>query len=100
MLKVKSYEKGDVVSVKLVTGEELVTKLGEITESSYEFTKPLSLNMSAQGPVLAPYMLTIELDASITIDKSKIIAIVKPREDVRSQFIQSTTGLSIPEGVL
>ena len=49
MLKVKSYEKGDVVSVKLVSGDEIVTKIGNITEDSYAFEKPVTLSVTLQG---------------------------------------------------
>ena len=45
MLIEKSITKGDVVSFKLASGEEVVAKLDGLDETRYVVTKPLMLTM-------------------------------------------------------
>ena len=96
MLKVKSYEKGDVVSVKLVSGDEIVTKIGNITEDSYAFEKPVSLSMTQQGMGLIPFMMTADVDKAFLISKDKVITMVEPQEAVRAEYVKATTGIITP----
>ena len=43
MLKTSKFKNGDIVSAKLISGEEIVAKLGEETDTTYEFNRPVSL---------------------------------------------------------
>ena len=96
MLKVKSFKKGDVVSVKLVSGDEIVTKIGDITEDSYAFEKPVTLSVTQQGMGLIPFMMTADVDKAFVINKDKVITIVEPQEAIRVEYVKATTGLITP----
>lgn len=84
----------DVVTLKMVGGDEVVGKLlDERTGDYVELGKPLVVMMSQQGFGLAPYILTAGPDASARLDRSHIISIVKTFDAVAKQYIKQTTGL-------
>ena len=45
MLIEKTISKGDVVSFKLASGEEVVAKIDQLTDDKYIVTKPLMLTI-------------------------------------------------------
>jgi hypothetical protein len=94
MLKINTLKSGDVISAKLISGEEIVAKLGEETDTTYEFQRPVSLAMGPQGPALTPYMITAAADKLvIVVDKSKVIAVVESQKEVADEYTRATTGI-------
>ena len=84
----------DIVTVKMVGGDEVVGKLtDERTDEYVELAKPLVVMMGQQGFGLAPYILTAGPDASAKLDRKHVIAIVKTYEQVAKEYIKQTTGL-------
>ena len=81
MLKTSKFKKGDIVSIKLISGEEIVTKLGN-DGPDWEFVKPVVLSVTPQGMGLAPYIMTAEAKKlTINVDDSNDdIAIVQGSE--------------------
>jgi len=105
MLIVKNLSPGDVISVKLVSNDELVAKFVEETADTLTITKPLLLNISIDersgkpGLQMLPFfMLGADTDDKITLKKNHIIAMVNSREDVKAGYIHNTTGIAIPTG--
>ena len=96
MLIEKSISKGDVVSFKLASGEEVVAKLDEVQETKYVVTKPLMLTMSEKGLALAPFMFTIEPLAKISFHTNNVLCASKTEKQMASQYIATTTGLEMP----
>jgi hypothetical protein len=84
----------DIVTVKMVGGDEVVGKLTDERIDSYvELSKPLVVMMAQQGFGLAPYILTAGPDASAKLDRKHVIAVVKTFDAVAKQYIKQTTGL-------
>lgn len=84
----------DVVTVKMVGGDEVVGKLtDERTDTYIELSKPLMVMMAQQGFGLVPYVLTAGPDAAIQLDRKHVISIVKTFDQVAKQYIKQTTGL-------
>lgn len=89
------YKIGDVVSLKLTSGEEVIARLEEETEKGYKVTKPLMLAATQQGLGLAPYMFSISPEAKVALNKSSVISISKTIKEMSDQYIQGTTGIHI-----
>ena len=87
------YKVGDVVSMKLTSGEELLATLEEEKGSDYVLKKPLMLVAQQQGLGLAPFMFTASPDAKITVGNDKVVCITKTIEEMAKQYISSTTGI-------
>lgn len=95
MLIEKPLKNGDVVSMKLSSGEEIISKLEDETAEFYKVSKPLMVAATPQGLGLAPYMFTIEQDAMIKIFKINLICASPTEKDMASQYIQNTTGIKL-----
>ena len=89
------YKVGDIVSVKLSSGEEMVATLESETSTDVILRKPLMLVAGQQGAGLAPFMFTVDQDAKYTVKLNSIICIVKTAKDATSTYTQSTTGLTV-----
>lgn len=90
---IQSFKPNDVVTMKLVTGEEIITKFISSDESSFKISKPLVLSITAQGPAMTPFLFTAEIEGEITILKALTVAIAKTEKTTANQYIKGTTGI-------
>ena len=94
MLKTNKFKEGDIISVKLVSGEEIVTKLGKSFEGVHTFHKPVVLSATPQGMGLVPYMMTADpakLDVSISYEH--VISMAETQDGVIQEYRKATTGI-------
>jgi hypothetical protein len=96
MLITVPYKVGDIISLKLVSGEEVVARLEDETADYLNISKPVSLGMGPQGPALTPFMLTSDVQNSIKIKLQHVLAIGTTNSQVGSQYMQATTGIAMP----
>jgi hypothetical protein len=92
------YKSGDTVSLKLISGEEVVGRIGDPNDAANGtiiLTKPMTFIMGPQGLGMVPYMFSAPQDAKIKIKESAIVAILKTDDQVNKQYIAQTTGLSL-----
>ena len=85
----------DTISIKLISGEEVIARFDEQTADSIVLSKPMAFMMGPQGLGLVPFMFSVSKDAKITIPLSAVVAQAKTVEDIAKQYIQQTTGLHI-----
>lgn len=84
----------DIVTVKMVGGDEVIGKLlNEHTDQYVELSKPLVVMMGQQGFGLAPYILTANPDTAAKLDRRHIVSYVKTFDQVAKEYIRQTTGL-------
>ena len=95
MLIEKPVAKNKIVSIKLITGDELVAKIIDETTTDITIAKPLSVIMSDKGLAMLPYMMSVSADEQIVIKKTHIICIATPVSEVEKHYIQITTGISL-----
>tara|TARA_X000000950_G_C13375820_1_gene442277 strand:+ start:178 stop:465 length:288 start_codon:yes stop_codon:yes gene_type:complete len=88
------YKVGDTVSIKLTSGEEVVARYKEDKNNAMVLSKPLMVTATQKGLGLAPFMFTIGTDATVSIDNSKVVCVVKTQDDMSKQYITSTTGIA------
>lgn len=93
MLIQAPYQVGDVVSIKLSSGEETVCRLEEIKSDVYIVKKPLMLVAGETGAGLAPFMFTVDPDSKFEFAINSVICIVKTAKDAADMYIQATTGI-------
>jgi hypothetical protein len=90
---IKTFKSNDIVTMKLVTGEEIITKFVAGDELSYRVSKPLVLSITQQGPAMTPFLFTAELDGEISLPKNAVIAIAVTEKTTANQYIKGTTGI-------
>jgi hypothetical protein len=95
MLINKGVSPGEVITLKLTSGEELVAKLIEEQDSFYKLTRPMVIGMGQQGPGLMPYLFTVHPDKEIKISKITVVVVEATDKQFADQFVQSTTGIKL-----
>jgi hypothetical protein len=95
MLINKGFAVGEVVTLKLTSGEELVAKLTEETDSYYKLSKPMVIGMGQQGPGLMPYLFTVSPDADVKLQKSTVTVAEPTDTAFAKQFLESTSGIKL-----
>ena len=89
------YKNGDVVSLKLSSGEEVVGRLEEEKGDGMVLTKPMMLTAAEQGLGLAPFMFSVAHDAKFLIKSANVLCVTKTEKEFANQYLQNTTGLQL-----
>ena len=95
MLIDKGVSTGDVVTLKLTSGEEIVARLDEETATHYKLSKPMVIGMGQQGPGLMPYLFTVSPDRVIPLSKTTVTVVIASDKQFADQYLQSTTGIKL-----
>ena len=90
---IQSFKTNDIVTMKLVTGEEIISKFVEGNDSFYKINKPLVLSITPNGVAMTPFLFTAEITGDITIPKNVVIAIASTDKSTAGQYIKGTTGI-------
>lgn len=95
MLINKGVTEGEVITLKLTSGEEIVAKLVEDGPLYYKLSKPMVIGMGQQGPGLMPYLFTVSPDADIKLQKSTVTVAEATDANFAKQFLESTSGIKL-----
>lgn len=95
MLISKGVSVGEVITLKLTSGEEIVAKLVEEGDLYYKLSKPMVIGMGQKGPGLMPYLFTVHPDKDIKLNKNTITVVEETDADFAKQFLQSTSGIAL-----
>jgi len=93
MLVKTPFKKGDTVSIKLTSGEEIVTRMEEEKDDSYVVHKPLTLMQGPSGLVLGQWLITSDPLSDVTIPKRSVMVITQTLSDHAKRYIEATTGI-------
>ncbi len=95
MLIDKGVAAGEVITLKLTSGEEIVAKLVEETATHYKLSRPMVIGMGPKGPGLMPYLFTVSPDKEVRLQKTTVTLAEATDKEFANQFIQSTTGITL-----
>lgn len=95
MLIDKGVTAGEVVTIKLTSGEELIARLVEDGSNYYRLSKPMVLSMTAKGIGMVPYLFTVDPDKEINLNKSTVTVIIGSDKQFSDQYMQGTTGIAL-----
>jgi hypothetical protein len=85
---------GEVVSIKLTSGEELITKILSVEDDEAEISDPLSVAPNAQGMGLVPSIFTADQDKNVRLNTNMITMYCETTDAVRMKYIEATTGIA------
>ena len=94
MILQKPITVGETVSIKLITGEEIIARLEEETSDTIKVSKPLTVSLGPQGLGMIPFMF-LNGSSTVTLKQSHIIAMGVAKKDASDQYIQGTTGIAL-----
>jgi hypothetical protein len=95
MLIDRGVIEGEVITLKLTSGEEIVAKLVEDGVTYYKLSRPMVIGMGQKGPGLMPYLFTVNPDKEIRIAKGTVPVAEATDKQFADQFIQTTTGIAL-----
>jgi len=94
MLISKGFSNGDIISLKLINGDELIARFESETADDITIDRPLALTMSREGLGMIPWLMLGDKSA-ITLKKSHVFATVSSQKDAADQYMQGTTGIAL-----
>ena len=95
MLINKGVTEGEVITLKLTSGEEIVAKLVEDGAAYYKLSRPMVIGMGQQGPGLMPYLFTVHPDKEIKLAKGTVTVAEATDEVFAKQFLETTSGIKL-----
>ena len=94
MLINKGFSSGDVVSIKLINGDEIIAKFEKEDNETITINRPLALTMNGQGLGMIPWVFLCK-DGSITISKANTFFVVESKGEAATQYTEGTTGIAL-----
>jgi hypothetical protein len=93
MLVTNKYEKDDIVSFKIVNGDEIIAKILEESDDAFTVIKPCTVMPSQQGLGLLQSLFTSDLNKSIRLEKRHVMMHAPTIKDMQNHYIKTTTGI-------
>lgn len=87
------YNKNDIITIKLISGEEIVTRFLEENDTAYRVYKPLSVMPSAQGLSLIQTVISVGPEQEMNVNKACICLHAPSRKEMADAWIESATGI-------
>jgi hypothetical protein len=94
MLLEKPITAGDVVSIKLINGDEIIARLESETAEEIKINRPLALTMSGGGLGMIPWIFLGNKE-TITLKKDHYFVMVPSKKEAADQYMQGTTGIAL-----
>ena len=95
MLIDKGVSAGEVVTLKLTSGEEIVAKMVEEAPTYYKLSKPMVIGMGQKGPGLMPYLFTVSPEKDVKLLKTTVTVAEPTDAEFAKQFLESTSGIKL-----
>ena len=103
MILEKNWNNGDICTIKMTTGDEVVAKIVDSAPSWIMLAKPLVLSLGVdpqtqqyQLQMLPTFLFSAKPDAKLKIDMQHVITITLSEENAKNSYITNTTGLAVP----
>ena len=93
MLISKGYQEGDIVSFKLINGDEVVARIVDAGPIGYEIAKPCTVMPSAQGMGLIQSLFTADADVNVILQKEHVLMHAPSIDQMQKHYIKTTTGI-------
>jgi len=90
-------EIGKVFTIKLNSGEELITKVVDITRDNIIIEEPVSIAPGQQGMQMIPSMFTADPKGKFTLNTNSISLYAETDDNIRMKYLEATTGIKVPE---
>jgi len=93
MLLSKGYASGDIVTFKLVNGDEIVAKIVETTSNGWMVSKPCTVVPSQQGIGLMQSLFSADINKDVELKSEHVMMHCPVIKQLEDHYIQTTTGI-------
>ena len=94
MLLEKPIATGDVVSLKLLNGDEIIARFEGETATEIKLDRPKALTMNEEGLGMIPWLF-LGAKNVITLQKAHVFCMVPSQKEAADQYFQGTTGIAL-----
>jgi len=94
LINKKTLSTGDVASLKLVNGDEIIARYESEDDTTVKIAKPLALTMGPQGLGMIPWVFLGDSE-TFTLAKTHIFVMIASKKDAADQYIQNTTNIAL-----
>tara|TARA_B100000925_G_C21707264_1_gene345005 strand:+ start:97 stop:414 length:318 start_codon:yes stop_codon:yes gene_type:complete len=98
MLVISNFSKGDIITAKLSTGEEIVARFESSSADELKVVKPTVLTLNPQNgqAMLIAWLMSIDAHSSepVSIKGNQIVATARTIKGLADSYTQSTTGIA------
>jgi len=95
MLLEKPIENGDVLTIKITSGEEIVAKLDSATDAEFVLLKPMQVVIAPDSVGLGPFMFSMDPQGKFHLMKSAVVCSGKTEPEIAKQYISTTSGVAL-----
>ena len=89
----QKFTAGDIVTIKLISGDEIMGKFIEDAMGSITLDQPVMLAMTQKGPAMAPVLVTVNPDSKLTFNTQAITVMAESDAEIGKQYVYQTTGI-------
>jgi copper(I)-binding protein len=94
MLIEKPIAEGDVVSIKLINGDEIIARLDRDDHHGITISKPLAVTLGPQGLGMIPWVF-LAAKETMTLKREHIFVMLLAKKDAADQYLSGTTGIAL-----
>ena len=89
-----NYSQGDVVDIKLMSGEEIISRIIEDRTDTYILNKPMALLNTPNGGLgMMATPIAAALGDPVVLNKHAVALHSKCDQELANQYLEKTTGL-------
>jgi hypothetical protein len=93
----EKYKDGDLITLKLMHGEEVIGTLQSQTETTLEIKKSLTLMQGPQGLAFGTFFSTADQEKDISLAKDKIQCISVVNDKISAEYKKVFTTVVVPD---
>ena len=90
-------KENEIFSIKLNSGEELITRIKKVTPEYLIISEPVSVAPGPQGMGLVPSLFTADPDEKLRLNTASISLYALTDDPVKMKYIEATTGIKVPD---
>ena len=94
MLIDKGFKSGDVITLKLINGDELIARFENENTEEIKVERALAITIGPQGLGMMPWMFLADKE-HIAIKKQHVFAMAHSKKEAADQYMQGTTGIAL-----
>lgn len=87
----------EIYSIKLNSGEEMITRVKEVTDTHLVISEPVSVAPGPQGMGLVPSLFTANPNGEFMLNRSSIAVTCETEYNIKAKYSEAVSGVKVPE---
>lgn len=90
-------KENEIFSIKLNSGEELITRVKKVTPEYLIISEPVSVAPGPQGMGLVPSVFTANPSGEFTLNRNSIAIMCETEYNIKTKYSEAVSGIKVPE---